>query len=693
MIEPFDLRDARLHDARLTGADLQDADLRHVDLTLADLRGARLRGARLAGADLSLADLSGADLRGADLGGALLEGADLREADLEGADLDQASLGGARVAGARGLAPERLAETTAPELAERRGTEAFAAARKAHGEGRLGLAELRYRRAAAWLPSLGAPQWGVAAVRLERADAAGARDALDAAVVAEPDADRARLAGLALTVLARAHGAPGADADLWARVEAARRRGGRVAELAEAVESAPDDATALARLRDALPDEPAVRFAAERLDRAPRAPRRGEDAAAQLADPAFRESEREALLALLADRRADAASLQAALVRALGIGAMDLAARAEQRLVQRLPEARLWAVALRELDVTAEAFETLVRTRRGRLGTIRAMGWLALGAHGPTARLETESGVYFAKRYQGATRSAAAVAFTHRIQRAAREAGLGAPRPIGDRRGDDLLVFGGDVLALYDARPGVTVGDDDLTPAEARLLGRTLATLHEALAPLAHGAGRPHGGLRVGTRLLRSGAPGAAFEAAVAAGAGAALWYERSGLRFAIEGRLAAIGERIRPWLADVRPAVVHGDFGAGNVLVDDDGGVSVLDWDLCDVDLGVWDLARAIDRAALHWPSDEPDPVEIRRAVAAALLHGYTEVRPLHAGERAVLPTLVAASRVDLDAGVLALLAGHDGDAATLVAERLRKRLDRAVAGAPEIDAALTPG
>lgn len=717
--EALDLREARLHEARFEAAVLQDADLRHADLCMARLGGANLRASRLQGADLSLADLRAADLRNADLRGALLEGADLREADLEGADLEGTTLDGARVAGAKGIDADRLAALATREtMAEARAEAAFRAGRSAHGQGRLGLAEQRYRRAAAWLPELGAVHWARAAVQLERGDADAARVALQDAVRVDPEADRAHVGLRALQLLGEAQqmstaspraaaGAEDAEADAehWAAAKLAPAPESRVAQLladASAAKRAAEDggaepnAAALAAIAvfdEVLQDDPVLRFVRDALE-TPRRPRgRPLDAASQLADPEFRAAERDALDELLRERGHDAATLQSALVRALGIGAMDLAARAEQRLVRAEPEARLWGLALRELDTTAEAITTLVRTRRGRLGAVRSIGWLALGAHGPTARVETDLGVYFAKRYHGASRSAAAVAFAHRVQRAARAVGLGAPLPLGDAGGDDLLVFGADVLALYDARPGRTVGDDDLRTDEATLLGATLARLHDGLADLAAGGGRPAGGLRVGTRLLRSPSPGAAFELRVATSREAALWYERSGLRSALQGRLGAVAARLRPWLPGLRPALCHGDFGAGNVLHAEDGSVSVLDWDLCELDVAVWDLARTIDRAALHWPAEAADPVELRRAIVRAIVDGYTSVRPLRDAERQALPTLVAASRTELDAGVLAMLAPHDPEAATMVGERLLRRLDRAAAGAPEIDAALGAG
>ena len=155
-------------------------------------------------------------------------------------------------------------------------------------------------------------------------------------------------------------------------------------------------------------------------------------------------------------------------------------------------------------------------------------------------------------------------------------------------------------------------------------------------------------------------------------------------------GLLEATARRLQPDLAEAAPALVHGDFGPGNVLVHDDGTWGIVDWDLCDVDLAVWDLARAIDRSSVVWSSDPGVPAEVRSAVAKAWLRGYCSLRPLSAGERRALPVLMAASRVDLDAHVLAMAEGMEP---AIVAQLLRVgcvRLARAAAGAPELDEAL---
>jgi Ser/Thr protein kinase RdoA (MazF antagonist)/tetratricopeptide (TPR) repeat protein len=703
--ETLELCDARLGEAELGGAQLEAVDLRRATLVQAHLVGANLRASRLCAADLALADLRGADLRGADLDGADLRGADLREARCDGASFLGASLQDAQIAGATGLAPALLLAAAASDGVPVRATRAWQLGRNAHGEGRLGLAEARYREALGWTPDSDVTRWALAASALERGTLVDAIAWLDEAVVLQPEADRARLGAIGLRLCgdARSPNDAARVSDGVAALRAAAGLSGRVGALAATALAAlegdgadvgagnggqpgsrPPDAwrerrlAAAQALHSALPDDPALRFAVEHLQRpaanASTPARRTSDTAARLADPAWLATELADLTDTIGRRDVEPWQLQSVLVRALTVGEMEIAARAEARLTRAMPEAHLWGTALRELDLTAEAIAALVRTRRGRLGAVKA--------------IETESGVYYAKRYHGATRPTPSVAFTHRAMRAVAGAGVRVPQALGDASGDDVLVFGDDCLALYDEVGGVSVGDRDLNVDEAAAIGALAARIHAITTGFS--GGRPSGGLRIGTRLLRALRPGAAFHHRVAQTRDAAIWYESSGLRRRLESRLDLVGRRVATLLGRLQPTLIHGDLGAGNVLLSDDVGAGAVDWDLADVDFPVFDLARAIDLGCVHWPSGDADPVEIRVDVARAMLAGYVALRPLSDVERAVLPILLAASRVELDAGLVALLASHEADAAAMLAERACKRLDRAVAGAPEIALAL---
>jgi Ser/Thr protein kinase RdoA (MazF antagonist) len=153
---------------------------------------------------------------------------------------------------------------------------------------------------------------------------------------------------------------------------------------------------------------------------------------------------------------------------------------------------------------------------------------------------------------------------------------------------------------------------------------------------------------------------------------------------------LDGAARRLRSVLPGCRPGLVHGDFAFGNALLQDDGRVAAVDWDLADTDLLVWDLARSIDLQTVSWPDDPSQPAQIQAALARAILQGYENVRPLSADERRALPVLMAASRVDLDASVLPIMVPMEPATAEPVLARQVVRLVRAAAGAPELAEAL---
>ncbi len=694
---PLDLREIDLRDGQFSGADLTDADLSHACLAGADLSGAVLRGARLLRADLTLAKLVGADLSNADLSGADLSGADLSEAQLAGADLHDAEWGWAKVQGARGLPHDLLARSrsdgrlqgaavdgdTGEPLA---GLTAYRRGERAHTAGELGLAERHFSTALRWVPESDAARYALGAVALDRGDADGAAAWWAGAVRADPAADRARLD---LAVLRAWQGQWDAAVELLEPLTAKRDAAdwaipaldaGRHADLAELTRC-------LARK---VPDSPGLRWARRPPVAAAAAP--ADDVAVRVGDEAWVAAERLDIEGQFRVGDRTVAAWHATIARAIAIGALDLAWRAEQRLTRIAPEQRLWGLELRQLDVTAQAIESLVRTRRGPLGKVLAVRWVALGIHGPTARVVCEGGTAFAKRYSGISRPAASVAYTHRVCRELARRGLEVPAALEDRAGDDTMRFGDDLLALYPDLAGTSIRGEDLDAATAERLGALLGQVHRLGAEFG-GAGRPRGGARVGSRTVRHSSPAQAWLATLGQDPQCAAEFDRHPLAARLGSLIDATGRRLRAVVADCPPGLCHGDFGAGNVLhltaSPDD--FAVIDWDLCDVDLLAWDLARTVDLLAVRWPQDPSRPAEVRHPILQALVRGYHAERPLNRAERRALPVLIAASRLDLDASILPMCVRLEPDMLPPVVERQIVRLSRAVAGAPDLAASVT--
>lgn len=683
---PIALREANLRGARLAGARLRDADLQRCVLVCADLSGADLRGARLGRADLTLADLRGADLSGADLSQADLSGADLRGAQLSGADFADAELAWCRVAGALG-APDawlqletrdgRIAGDAGQDGEPAAAMRAYARGQAAWQQGRIFAAERHLQEAHAWVPDADVTLWHLGALSLERGDPLQAEAHWRQAVSAYERADRARL-DLALLQ--------------WAQ---GKRAAAQETLNVERPVWFHDVADMLARHDDFALDQ----LLHAKVGKTPgltwlRRPAPGKSAPSSgPEDPLWADAERLDLDTMLRDPRQPAWVWHGAIARALALGDLGLAQRADQRLRAVAPEHRLWSLELKHLDMTAEAFAELVRTRAEHLGPITSLRWVALGAHGPTARITCEAGVFYAKRYDGQTRSAASVAYTHRVSRGLRDRGLTVPAALADRDGDDVLVFGADLLALYPQVGGRPVDGDQLTDRDAYRLGETLARVHVQGAELAAG-GRPRGGVRSGSRIVRGDQARATWLAALGRDAACMAEFQRFSGSGLLLDLLEATSRRLASVAADCPLGLTHGDLAGGNALetLDGRGGVAIVDWDLCDADLLVWDLARTLDLIGVAWPDDPAQPEEFRPSTLRAAVSGYTSVRPLRRAEQLALPVLIAASRVDLDASVAPLCVRLEPGMGPPIWQRQLARLSRAAAGAPELADVFAP-
>ena len=694
---PLRLRDADLRGGLFGGADLRDADFQRAVLCEADLTAADLRGASLHKADLVLADLRGADLRGADLSDADLSGADLREARLDGADLSGATLDWCFVEGAVGApdgwlqlprASGRLLGAVSSDGEPAAGLKAAGRGENAWKQAKFLLASRHYRTALRWVPESDAARYMLGALALEQGDAAAAAHWWQAAIDTYGRADRARLD------LALLHWAAGqtelaaacldvAQPAWMAELRAELLAGDRPAVLARVSQKAGETPGLRWLLNQAKPGiaKPALRQnSATGADGT-----NGHDTDSDL----WREQERESLRETVLDPQQPAWVWHGAIARALQVGDLALAQRAEQRLHAVAPEERLWSLQLKQLDLTEQAFRELVRTRAEGTGTVKAVRWVALGAHGPTAKILCDGVNYYAKRYHGASRPAGSVAYTHRVCRALAQRGALVPVAMPDRDGDEVMVFGGDTLALYPDLGGQPLHQGSMDVASAHRLGATLAQLH-LLGDQLGGAGRPRGGVRVGTRILRSPHPRATWLGLLGREAACAAAFQRYPLAELLLAALEATARRLRSVLPGCRPGLVHGDFAFGNALLHDDGQVAAVDWDLSDTDLLVWDLARSIDLQAVLWPEDQTQPALIQATLARAMLAGYQQWRPLSPDERRALPVLIAASRVDLDASVLPIMVPMEPATAAPVLARQVVRLVRAAAGAPELAEAL---
>ncbi|MFC6013119.1 phosphotransferase enzyme family protein [Nocardia lasii] len=90
-------------------------------------------------------------------------------------------------------------------------------------------------------------------------------------------------------------------------------------------------------------------------------------------------------------------------------------------------------------------------------------------------------------------------------------------------------------------------------------------------------------------------------------------------------------------------PLWTHGDWHATNLLWRGHEVSSVIDFGLADRTTAMFDLAMAIERAAVDWVSlRDGGPANVREDQVTALIEGYRAERPLSRAEQKLLPVLL---------------------------------------------------
>ena len=236
---------------------------------------------------------------------------------------------------------------------------------------------------------------------------------------------------------------------------------------------------------------------------------------------------------------------------------------------------------------------------------------------------------------------------------------------LADRNGETAVTGSG---GLYEVH-AIGVGDDryrdtpSWTPlyqeAEAFAVGVALAQLHVAgaryLAPY-----RQTRCLVAGDFIARAGDPLGAI----------AKWVDQDPcLRGALAGRrwqedfyrvLRPLYAALQPYVTMLKPAWVHGDFHASNLLWQGGDVTAVLDFGLCNRASALFDLATAIERNAISWLELSGRNTNVGDArVAGAMIDGYGSVTPLSTNERRALRYLLPVVHVEFALGELSYFHG----------------------------------
>lgn len=195
--------------------------------------------------------------------------------------------------------------------------------------------------------------------------------------------------------------------------------------------------------------------------------------------------------------------------------------------------------------------------------------------------------------------------------------GCPVPSTIHDREGASYRMIGGKAVALIEYLPGVSV--DHPTAAQARSVGEALAQMHRAVADFP----------RQRPQALGLAAWRAAIERC---GAQALAQIDPALPRFA----LAELDWLDAHWPRDLPFGVIHSDLFPDNVLMLDARVTGLIDFYFAANDFFAYDLA--VTHAA--W-SFARGGAGFRPEIGAALIAGYTQLRPLSPAEQAALPVL----------------------------------------------------
>lgn len=183
------------------------------------------------------------------------------------------------------------------------------------------------------------------------------------------------------------------------------------------------------------------------------------------------------------------------------------------------------------------------------------------------------------------------------------------------------------------------------SPAEARAAGRALAALHLSAVDFDR-PGRTTQILVDEPVAEEGGDPTDALLDRIAARPALADFGRRLGSPEVETCRavLRPLAERLEPHLGRLAPSWAHNDWHGSNLLwsARGDAVVGIFDFGLSARTSTHHDLAVAVERNAIAW-LDLPSGAEIGRpAIAAALLSGYDEVRPLPPADRAAVAALL---------------------------------------------------
>ncbi len=247
------------------------------------------------------------------------------------------------------------------------------------------------------------------------------------------------------------------------------------------------------------------------------------------------------------------------------------------------------------------------------LGRARSLKGIAEGVENSNFLLETEAGRFILTLYEKRVNPADLPFFMAVMERLA-GAGFPAPRPMPTRGGARLAQARGKPAAIVTFLDGVSPRRPGA--GQCRAIGASLATLHKTLADFPG-------------RRANSLGP-SAWAGLITPRLGLAEQL-RPGLAAAVAADLGEIGD----WRSALPQGVIHADLFPDNALFLGDAVGGVIDFYFACTDALAYDVAVCLNA----WCFEPRGEYNITKG--AALLAGYTSVRPLSPAEIEALPAL----------------------------------------------------
>lgn len=300
------------------------------------------------------------------------------------------------------------------------------------------------------------------------------------------------------------------------------------------------------------------------------------------------------------------------------------------------------------------------------LGEFRGIVRNGLSVNTAACIFQTETGRYFAKRYDPAKRDAAGLAVEHRITRTLLAKGYPTPRLHLNQQGEPLTWEAGQPYAVFDlARGEDRYGRESVfapfrTLDEARSAGYWLARFHLALADFPLPPPKPFQGITARYQWLLAPSIQAGLQDLLDEAPELGPFLDSRPEFPALLDYLETRRVRLAPYVAALPMGVTHGDFIKRNLFFEGNAVSEVIDFDLWNVGPWVFDLSLSLLPCGFDWSTlrveDRPRFPELQ-----AFLQGYEEGRPLGQDENMVLSTFMETARFEIYLSIIAMSLRQD--------------------------------